>query len=463
MTKLVEAYVKYYRAPTRDHADELFNEIKAYDFADYQGDMDKIGALDPPGLAPKSLLSLATDNLRSEAHTLTSALTSHSQLNNMVEAMAFPVSNKMWSMAAGVHALNTRKMWAAADGMNVAASSSDFRPLWLTEGADAQQRLTPNWNADKVTSPPVSADTQRNIQSLSTNGSTTGWPTRYAFSPFFEFWRTSIEHVLRFPDKENVDFSLANRTPSLWHDKQQDRILRLFEKKGPVALTGFPVNFMYLTTSRSLASWIRDCGAVQSIVSYNWEPFYRKRDLKDTIHINDQMIDWRSGLNFYTCTAYRKHILPTFYRKGGFIRNTVNLLGTSLPEADLFKINNFERCPCGRVACNFEFIPHLSNTIQGEYGEIFYDPDFIEQLEGEYLNLQFFQDQSTQAVTIYVCSVIKTLSADLDCIASKMKELGLDYHFQMDRGVIIGAKMFNFWRGKPENNKEFILSSTKIF
>ena len=85
---------------------------------------------------------------------------------------------------------------------------------------------------------------------------------------------------------------------------------------------------------------------------------------KYNVHLNDQMIDWSSGLNFYTCLANKKHFLPIFAKKNNTYRNAINLSEKNYVTSDYFKITaNTTLCKCGKYRCDFTFLPHKKNYI----------------------------------------------------------------------------------------------------
>jgi hypothetical protein len=88
--------------------------------------------------------------------------------------------------------------------------------------------------------------------------------------------------------------------------------------------------------------------------------------MKRQIHLNDQMIDWKSGINFYTCTNNQKHFLPLFSIRKNHYKNLLNLTDYKSSKDDFIKINPKPiKCECGKIRCEFEFIPHYKNFIDG--------------------------------------------------------------------------------------------------
>lgn len=110
------------------------------------------------------------------------------------------------------------------------------------------------------------------------------------------------------------------------------------------------------------------------------------------IFVNDKMINWRTGLNFFTCTAGHKHFLPIFAREGNRYYNLLNPMGRrGHPVDDLFEITGSPtRCTCGLMRIDFRFIPHVKSCprIDGQY---LYDTALAKRLKKQYYNYQIIQ------------------------------------------------------------------------
>lgn len=111
--------------------------------------------------------------------------------------------------------------------------------------------------------------------------------------------------------------------------------------------------------------------------------------VKTTDHyLNDQMVDWQSGLNFYTCSFGHKHVLPIFLKIDDRFHCLLNMTRWAPPMTDEMVIHEFEPCECGRVRAIMTFTPHKRNFIDRDYNECM---NLVNQLESKTCYLQFVQ------------------------------------------------------------------------
>lgn len=285
---------------------------------------------------------------------------------------------------------------------------------------------------------------------LSSNGSTNPINTNYEFGPHVDYWQNNIESKLRNSKNEPVI--------DLMKDKIEN-IEKIYDRKGPVRVMGTSHNLMYPTTHSKQAEWLyKNKHMIYSLVNMNWEPFYKKNFLTNT-YFNDQMIDWKTGVNFYTCKEGSKHILPLWVEKDGKHVNLLNLKFLHTNISDQFNIKGFENCKCGKKKCNFDFIPHYKHSIRNKHGEYFYKPNLIESLKGCYHKLQFLQNPQTDVVHIYMNPDGKMNYDDLDLIYAELDKMKLPYHLVANKWFLVGrAKMPNFWRGDTATVKELAVN-----
>jgi hypothetical protein len=355
MSELTNAYEEYHNDPSQESADKLSEQIKSYDFATFDEDLQK-------------LQELAESNplFEPSVHTLVD------------------VNNKTDVTNVGLLGFN-----------------------------------------------------------LTTNGSTTGKLTTYAFDENYNYWREGVTAHLRNPEAVPTEINLEEiKTGSI--------ISAIEEAEGPVWLSGRPVDFIFPTTDPKLADYIRaNADKIKYLTSYDTEPLMRR-----SIYHNDQMIDWMSGLNFRTCRFGNKHILPTFaFLEGNKVRNMLNLCSQPVEASDLFDMKGFFKCPCGATACNLDFIPHVRKAIRNQNGEPFYMPELMNSLKGSYMNLQFLQEEPGGKVLVYVVPN-KVPQADYDYIRDLLSGMGLDSELKMNRYFVVGRKLIHFWQAKRENVKE---------
>lgn len=126
------------------------------------------------------------------------------------------------------------------------------------------------------------------------------------------------------------------------------------------------------------------------ITNADSEAFFKRSTFNQVL--NDQMIDWKSGVNFYTCPNETLHFIPLFYSKDGKTYNLLNLADKQgWDDSDIFDVSEqIEVCACGKHYLPFKFIPHFqhSPTINGEY---IYDIGLAEKLKSCYNNIHFIQ------------------------------------------------------------------------
>lgn len=93
----------------------------------------------------------------------------------------------------------------------------------------------------------------------------------------------------------------------------------------PVNLMATPSVWVPLTThDYGIEMLSRNQDKIQSIINTDFDMFLRKKNLPK-IPLNDQMIDWSSGGNFYTCHYGVRHWLPLFSIHDGKYNNLLNL------------------------------------------------------------------------------------------------------------------------------------------
>lgn len=210
------------------------------------------------------------------------------------------------------------------------------------------------------------------------------------------------------PFKKNWDVDLINYFCSLYVPK--------------VNLYAAPNLYFYLVKSKVFQDF---CGAgrIGTIVTTGEPAIFDKSLLKKTnVFVNDTMINWKSGLNFYTCLANKKHFFPLFYWKGTRYYNLLNLWDRRGIEIDdLFQAKKEAViCDCGKPRIEFNFIPHYRNypkTINCKKLQ-----EIIESAEEHYFNYQFVE-----------------INDRVSCLKTKLDDQE-GYFFK------VGAKRPAFWR-----------------
>lgn len=279
---------------------------------------------------------------------------------------------------------------------------------------------------------------------MMSNGSTSGTPTAYSFDKNYSYWRDGVTSQLRNPEAIETEINLENVKPGSLIDSIESA-------NGPVWLSGRPSDFIFPTTDPKLADYIRtNADKIKYLTTYDTESLMRR-----SIYHNDQMIDWKSGLNFRTCRFGNKHVLPTFaLMEDGRYRNMLNLCREVAEPSDLFEMKNFFKCPCGKTACELNFLPHVRKSIRNSHDEPFYLPGLMNDLKGSYMNLQFLQEEAGGKVLIYVVPN-EVPTSDYDHIRDLLGDMGLDSELKMNQYFVVGRKLLHFWQAKRENVKEF--------
>lgn len=228
-----------------------------------------------------------------------------------------------------------------------------------------------------------------------TNGSTGFGYTEYAFGPCPQFWLSEIEKTLRSPwggDDAvylNEVFPVPNPFPSAFTPPNWLN-LNFDDPHAPDVLgtvppgrtlVALPNRFLYMLARPDYVEILKN----YHLTSLGWEPFF-----PPTLPVNDQMINWKSGFNFYTCAAGERHSLPIFL-PGQFTRNLLNLASDDGCRDDLIEYQGVADCLCGRRRAVFHFVPHAAHQIGGSV-------DLAGQLRSVYKNLQFIQTGAELAV-----------------------------------------------------------------
>jgi len=250
-----------------------------------------------------------------------------------------------------------------------------------------------------------------------TSGTTTGFRNSYKFSNSIII--PYIENQVKYPHGKNYcinfnnflnhphfNFYFVDNDPKYSYsisfstlDKKQIveiiSILKklLFEHEKMTIWSSDKNNLMFLLFDHIFVDFLIENKNQINIINTGISSFFKKQKLINCgFHINDNMIDWYSGLNFYTCKYNKKHILPIFYAENNTSTNLLNLSlrGRMIPKGDIFEYKSLGTCECGKNHYDIFFMPHYKTMPQVD-GQYFYDMEICELLEGEYYNLQFIQ------------------------------------------------------------------------
>lgn len=189
------------------------------------------------------------------------------------------------------------------------------------------------------------------------------------------------------------------------------------------------------------------------ITSSNREAFFNNDPFSNKgIVINDHMVNWRSGVSFYTCKHGKKHALRNLYGiRNGRYHNLMNInCKEGTPIDDLIEFSP-EKCTCGRSFLIKSLIPHYEFCPVRDDGSYVYDLSLAGKILQQWYTIQFLGDGKY-----------------LDCHYTSEDELNKDFlesqlqtkiNLVPNSSFIVGAnKGFVFWN-RPDLIK--ILSWTK--
>lgn len=294
---------------------------------------------------------------------------------------------------------------------------------------------------------------------IRSNGTTFSTDVRYSIGPMFGFWCPAIEKHLRGFDIEVlfsygsvIDDSSSYCRPMVGQGRDKNKYIisfdimseanridvlailsRLSERHNcRLSIAGVPTLWVLISTDSEIKNHIRTyLPYIKSFINIDWESWVSESFLRD-FFLNDQMIDWRTGLNFYTCAAGELHFLPIFHiGTDGLCSNLLNLSIMSEVSSDTWMDYGTILCKCNRVRraikfcskpdLNFDFPRHVIN-------------DF----ESGYLNLQFLRDDSGTKVLYKTSNQFRDQQLLYDIIGDHVS-------IQSDQHFFIGRKKVNFF------------------
>jgi hypothetical protein len=291
---------------------------------------------------------------------------------------------------------------------------------------------------------------------------------KYLFGPCFV--KSDVENYLRFSEA-------TDRLFFIWEEIQEDRLIQKKEESGHKVLfsflladvwkqwplvaafiqqnaikktyvTGYAYSLHQLTANELFLETTKDL--LFGFVNLDSPAFCNTHLLeKYGMHFNDQMINWKTGVNFFTCSFGGRHFLPIFARVGSFYYNLLNLHRTPIKIDDEFQIkSNFKICPCGRPCCDFVFIPHVKDFLAGyDYDELM---GLRNVLSSKFRWIQFIQDGTRIEVYYEVSGFADMDEHDQDVIRTTFQ----NPIFRKGSYFQVGAKYPCFW--KKSNLKYFI-------
>lgn len=309
-------------------------------------------------------------------------------------------------------------------------------------------------------------------EKLKTNGSTTGVSKSYLFGPNCWNCIEKIESNLRnnkknkticissiffgasinqmpFVKKENdimADLVVKGDWSSNFHvDKLIKTIEDYYEINGPINILSHPNILLCISTNKIFRRWASEnYKKINSIINIDFDLSIKNFE---KIYVRDQMIDWKSGGNFYNCEFGNTHFLPIFYKTKNIIFNLLNLNKKFTFNDDLISVENEKyKCNCGKNYIKLKFVTHYKNKIKDENNNFVSFSSLYPMLEENYYNLQFFQKYKNKNINVIYCSKGKK-NKDLEIIKNFLNSKGLyKIKFTKDSYFSIGRKRYSNWK-----------------
>lgn len=256
-------------------------------------------------------------------------------------------------------------------------------------------------------------------------------------------FRNDFYQTERFADFGNSIFS------DLASEKGAEYLVHRLSCRQEVTIEAFPNVIMAMTCHEMLLDFFLNNKHI-NIFSSCWDAFYNRKKLKAL----DRMVDWKTGVNFHECDAVRKHVVPIWLERDGFVYNLLNLKKTPHEISDIINLRGFQKCSCGRVCCDFSFVPHYKNRpkINGEYVA---DLSLAERMDTKLLNIQFVQMENDEFQVYYdmfdASPRNRILDSDKEIIHDFLGGHAVSY--KPFRSYIVGSYKYpTFWRGFNKAN-----------
>lgn len=312
---------------------------------------------------------------------------------------------------------------------------------------------------------------------LRTNGSSSGSRRDYEFAPHFYHWASKIEPFLRnmwagksiflfsgigygaLPKKfyiSNVENNKKDyETNGNFLDEDQLRELflfvnRIYEEHGRVNLSSFPHIWNVLLSNPVFNQMcLENKDKIWSLVNSDYDMLFSTKEL----YVRDQMINWVSGVNFFTCEHGFKHFLPTFYVGHKGCVSLINMYGEN-DDSDHVVLGEVRSCECGRNSVPMDIIFHKENAVLGSDGNVLDFSGLANSLKGHYANFQIHQNEEN-VISVLMNPVRDLILDDIEAINSFF--LDMKIKIMTDKYYHIGSKRYCFWRSKSLDAKDFKL------
>lgn len=307
-------------------------------------------------------------------------------------------------------------------------------------------------------------------KSLLSSGSSAGVRRKYDFGPNFQLVRLMVEGFLRmsryktllvayskglkfplFTEDRNppqYDFQIVGDWSARDHvDCMFDQIEKLFSEFGPINICALPCVWLGLTCSPYFSTMSAESRhRVNAFVNTDSTPCFRR----PSCPTRDQMVDWGSGVNFYTCSSGERHFLPMFFSPEPTRScNLINIKKPSRPCDDLVILGDrVESCSCGLPKIRLDFVPHRNNFPVDSFGRFVDFGPLFEALPDHTDWLQIHQKEHGQSTLYYSC---RGVHPDLGDLLSVLGRIGIGKTEVVEsRYFSVGIKKPIFWRsGNP--------------
>lgn len=221
---------------------------------------------------------------------------------------------------------------------------------------------------------------------------------------------------------------------------------RVLKKTKKIRLDFAPRTLLFLSNSERFVKYIHHRKTKIFLTSSYYEPFFR-----NTIPVNNQMISWRTGINFFNCIYGYSHFLPIFHFDGEKYYNLINLSShEGVQDGDFISYANPQTCKCGMIRYDITFLPHRHCLPIKTNGDIFYNPQIASNLLGKYHNFQLYQHNPGE-IDLFYTSINNNEYLDHDIAVLEKQNIKIQSIYA-NTCFRVGAfrKFFSFWNGKIE-------------
>jgi hypothetical protein len=147
------------------------------------------------------------------------------------------------------------------------------------------------------------------------------------------------------------------------------------------SLRSNPQTWMYLSKEKSFLDFLK-ISKIDSLITTGWDADFPKKEFQKYVHINDNMINWKTGECFFTCINNNKHTFPFFIKKGRQVANLLNMYEKKFYESDDYFELDYSPCECG---LKWPTISRFESHINMKYKP---KKTSLQNLVGQYLNFQ---------------------------------------------------------------------------